>query len=287
MIPFHADLHCHSQYSDGTLSPEELMQLAHQNQLQGISITDHDTVGSYPQAFAIAGKYNIACVSGVEFSTIYADTSIHILGYAFIVDHPAITSLCQLHISRRQGRNQAILDRLEQLKMPIDLPICRATHSIGRPHIAEAMVKKGYVRNIQEAFNKYLGEGRPCYVSGEPFSVEQTIETIHQAQGFAILAHPHLIQEAIIPELLKLPFDGLEGYYACFSSKKNERWIKIAKQHNWMITGGSDFHGSIKPEISLGCAGTPEATFHLLHARSIRNNRPLAKPALAGKIDDF
>ena len=145
--------------------------------------------------------------------------------------------------------------------------------TVGRPHIAQVLVKKGYVNNVAEAFLKYIGEEKPCYVRGETFSVEETISVIRDAKGVAIIAHPHLIKDSgIVLKLLEMGFDGLEGYYAMFPLKQQERWIKIAKNKKWLITGGSDFHGAVKPMIPLGCSWIGEDSFRHLQDLYLKNN---------------
>nr|MBA2728942.1 phosphatase [Parachlamydiaceae bacterium] len=143
---------------------------------------------------------------------------------------------------------------------------------IGRPHIAKLMVQKGYVKDIREAFNKFIGEGRSCYAKGNFFTPEETIDVIQKAKGFAIIAHPHLINNSkTISKLLHMNFDGLECYYSRFPLAAQKPWIKIATQKNWLMTGGSDFHGDIKPMVSLGCSWVDEARFNILQNRFIEN----------------
>ena len=288
MEEFRADLHCHTIYSDGSMSPEDLLSLAKQKSLKGIAITDHDTVEAYPRALPAAQAAGIDLISGVEFSSILQNTSVHILGYAFSLDHPEIQRFCQLHRKRRQTRNQLILDRLTASGMPItefDIldsalgDLKREQRTIGRPHIALAMVKKGYVATLPEAFKSFIGEGKPCYVRQEDFTTEETIDVIHKANGFAIIAHPHLIKDSqAIIKMLSLGFDGLEGYYALSYPSRNERWLKIAQKKNWMITGGSDFHGDIKPNIPLGCSWVGEEVFRILQKRFKQNSETRENP---------
>jgi 3',5'-nucleoside bisphosphate phosphatase len=275
---FKADLHCHSTCSDGTLTPEELVQLAVDLGLSGLSITDHDTVESYKTILDIAKEKNIRMITGVEFSAAQQDTNVHILGYSFSPDNPIILNYCQRHEERRRMRNQEILDLLTKHQMPIDehemlRPIPGGSpKSIGRPHIALQMIKQGYVRDMQEAFNKYLGDGKPCYSPGVRFSVDETLDIIHQAGGAAILAHPHLINKRrIVNQLMDLEFDGLEGYYAKFPKNQCEKWISKARDRSWLVTGGSDFHGTIKPHIVLGSSWTPQETFDYLHSIFLSN----------------
>jgi hypothetical protein len=281
-IDFRADLHCHSTYSDGSLSPLELLQLAKANGLKGLSITDHDTIEAYASAIPAAQEVGVELISGVEFSAMHNEASVHILGYAFDLSNQPLQAFCQRHKQRRENRNQAILDKLAALGMPVskdDIEECLSIllpHekcTIGRPHIAQVLVKKGFVETVTEAFGKYIGEGRPCYARGETFSVEETISVIHNANGVAIIAHPHLIKDSgIVIKLLGMNFDGLEGYYAMFSLSQQERWLKIAKNKNWLITGGSDFHGAVKPMIPLGCSWIGEDTFRYLQELYQKNN---------------
>jgi 3',5'-nucleoside bisphosphate phosphatase len=282
MKDFRADLHCHSTCSDGSLAPIELITLAHQTGLKGLSITDHDTIAAYDISLLETSKQlNVELISGVELSSVYKDVSIHVLGYAFDLTSPLIKAFCDKHAERRENRNKEILELLSKLGMPLsyqDLkpdgsstPLKKQT--IGRPHIAQAMIKKGYVQSIQEAFRIYIGEDKPAYSKGINFSLEETLDVIHASSGLAILAHPHLIRnQKIIPDLLNCPFDGLEGYYSRMHLSQNKRWIKIAENRDWFVTGGSDFHGEIKPETSLGASWVREETFQKLRQHYLRTN---------------
>lgn len=266
-----ADLHCHSTCSDGTETPATLMQLAIDAGLSGLSITDHDTVAAYGDAFTLAAEKNLTLITGVEFSAGLNGTSVHILAYAFNPHHPLIVQLCNRHIERRQKRNAEIIELLRKHDMPLDKhDILRPRNgfspdAVGRPHIAEAMVRKGFVKDLQEAFKKHIGDGKPCFAPGERFTVQETLDVIHQANGVAILAHPQLIERRkIVRELLEMEFDGLEAYYALFTGNNVDRWVQLAKERDWLITGGSDFHGTIKPHIRLGSSRTPQETVDFL-----------------------
>ncbi len=274
MKQFRADLHCHSTCSDGTCPPEELIDLAIANGLSGLSITDHDTVEAYATAIPYAKKKNFPLLSGIEFSCEHRGVSVHILGYAFSLRNEKLLAFCQKHKNRRETRYQQILQKLQEHEMPIDTATF-GKGSIGRPHIAMAMVEKGYVDSVQDAFRKFLGENKPCYVPGQTFSVEESIEIIHQAKGFAMIAHPHLIQESyIITDLLLMPFDGLEAYYARFAPHQERRWVQIGQHREWIITGGSDFHGTIKTHNPLGCSWVDETTFNPLYRHFLQHELP-------------
>lgn len=264
MNEFRADLHCHSTCSDGSDTPAQIIEMAKQAGLSGLSITDHDTIDAYDTAIPLAKAAGITLLPGIEFSTVLNKTSVHILGYGFDVENESIRNLCAKHTERRMQRNLAVLDLLTKHGMPIayddildaiNTETGTTGRSIGRPHIAFAMIKKGYVGSIQEAFNKYLGDDRPCYVQGSSFTVDETIDTIHNAKGVAVIAHPHLIKNTgILNELLKKDFDGIECYYGKFPATAHTRWLKIANHRNWLVTGGSDFHGTVKPMLNLGCS---------------------------------
>lgn len=281
MKEFFADLHCHTTCSDGSKKPEEIVLLAKQIGLSALCITDHDSIQAYSLALPIAKQENIELITGVEFSTVHQGVSIHILGYSFPPNAPLLQTFCEKHHLRREQRNRDILKLLEKHGMPLteneflsslDQTDLKQGKTIGRPHIAEVMIKKGYVKTVQEAFNKYLGEGKCCYAEGAFFSTLETIELIHEAKGLAIIAHPHLIDVPhILQDLLTLDFDGIECYYAKFPMSDHERWLKIAKKKNWIVTGGSDYHGAIKPNLPLGSSYVDEAHFNVLADHFKRN----------------
>lgn len=264
-LSFRADLHCHTTCSDGSFTPEELVQLAAKFKLKGLSITDHDTIQAYSAAIPLCKELGIELIPGAEFSSVLNDASIHILGYGIDIDSPKIIEFCNLHRQRRTNRNRAILEKLESLNMPISPDEIARKDTVGRPHIAQAMIKKGYVKSIQEAFKKFIGDGKPCYDPGKPFSVQETIDIIHEAHGVAVIAHPHLIpRKKTIKALLELNFDGIECYYGNFQANEHQKWVHMAHQKGWLITGGSDFHGDLKPGINLGCSWVNEEVFNKL-----------------------
>lgn len=266
---FRADLHCHTTCSDGSTTPIDLIHLAAKSGLSGLSITDHDSIEAYKGALPVAAQLNIEMISGVEFSTVHQGVSIHLLGYAFPLENPIIHEFCKKHQQRRENRNRDILVRLAKHGMPIAeedfIDPAHKEQTIGRPHIAQAMIKKGYVSSVKDAFRKYLGEGRSCYAPGESFSSEETIDLIHKAKGLVVIAHPHLVDHAkTLNELLEMNVDGIECFYARFSTDANRRWTKIAEKKGLIMTGGSDYHGNIKPNIPLGSSWVNEDIFRVL-----------------------
>ncbi len=268
-MEFRADLHCHSTCSDGTVTPKELVDLALSLGLSALAITDHDTVEGYFLAEQYAKEKGLALLSGSELSTVHGRASIHILAYAFRPDHPLIQAFCLEQVESRRERNCEILVRLRERGMEIAEEELMSDERVvvGRPHIAQVLLNKGYVYTLQDAFNKYIGDGKPCYVPAKRRSARDVVEVIHEAGGFAVLAHPHLIkQQSVVGELLEMPFDGIEGYYSRFNFVRNLKWLEIASEKGFFVTGGSDFHGTVKPGVALGCAWAPEKTFNKLWA---------------------
>lgn len=248
-----ADLHCHSSSSDGTLTAEQLVELAVSQGLQGLSITDHDTVAAYSEPLEHkAAHLGLCLLPGVEFSAEHKGHSIHILSYGFLPSNCLIVDFCQRHLARRHRRAEAIVAKLKTLGIEISqeqLP----QGIIGRPHIAVALLQLGIVSTVEEAFRRFLGQGALAYVSTENFSVEETLELIHKANGLAFLAHPHLIKsKKVVQEVATMPFDGIECYYGRFCLQANRPWLLLAQKNGYRVSGGSDFHGDIKPQSILG-----------------------------------
>lgn len=260
------DLHCHSTYSDGSLTPIELLALAKKEGLEAIAITDHDTFEGFFEAAKASADYSVEVISGIEISTEHKKESIHVLGLAFDPSNEKLLQFCLAQRERRIKRNRAIIQKISEAGMPLtedDIMTSTAVGTTyGRVHIATAMWKKGYVKDIAQAFQRYIGDSKPCYVSAGHCSVEEAIAVIHEAKGKAVLAHPHLIQrKSVLRAMLQLPFDGLEAIYSRFSEADNKPWIALAKDKGLFITGGSDFHGEAKPYTRLGCAKTPHEVF--------------------------
>lgn len=266
---FRADIHCHSHFSDGSDSPFELLLLAKEKNLQGLSITDHDTVDAYsPALFEEAKKMGIELLTGVEISSEWGEFLVHILGYGFQIEHEGFLTFLKGIQQRREERNRMILKKLAAKKIHIqeeELKNSSVDKIIGRPHIAALMVQKGYVADIKGAFDHYLKEGACCYISCFKSPPVEVIQKIHEASGKAILAHPHFIKKKrFLRNLLALPFDGIECYYAKLDSALELPWLKIAKEKSWIATGGSDYHGIFKPHLSLGDSWVGKSTFDAL-----------------------
>lgn len=271
-MEFKADMHMHSTCSDGLLNPFELLDKAAEIGLSGLSITDHDTVDAYTkELFLAASNKGLLLCPGVEFSCQLNGMNIHILGYDFNINDPNLLALCERHQVRRRDRNRRILKKLRTKGILIEeeeLESFQEAGVIGRPHIASLMIKKGFVATIKQAFNQFLGDGRSCFDPGESFSIDETVKILRAAKGKAFIAHPHLVKKGrTLKELLKKNFDGLECYYGIFSRKDNQKWLDLAHQKQWLISGGSDFHGDSKPYNRLGSSFVDEETFFKIYTR--------------------
>lgn len=261
MNPY-ADLHCHSTFSDGTATPTEIVGLAVQKGLKAVSLTDHDSTLGLEELFRAAKAKGLQMITGVEFSCHVDQESVHMLSYGFDPEAPSIKDLQNKHLNRRTFRNEEIFKKLHKLGIKIDPSEITAQGVIGRPHIAELLVKHKIVPSMQEAFKKYLGEGKLAYVPAYTITLEETINAVHEAGGVAILAHPHIIESIpLINKLLQAPFDGIECYYSNFKPEQNERWVKKAIRRNWLETGGSDYHGLNKPYVQYGSATIDEERY--------------------------
>ena len=257
------DLHLHTTCSDGSHSPEEVVRMAAEAGMRTISICDHDALNGTDEAIAAGKTYGVEVVTGVELSVVWEQyDDVHLLGYGY--DHRNV-DLCQsLEEFRdfRRNRNVMIVERVneclvEQGREPIDVADVqrRAAGAIGRPHIAMALIDHGYVQTTEEAFKKYLV---PCNVPKRLFPIKEAIDLIHAAGGVAVLAHPQFIdpQRSVLLELFdtfkELGLDGIEAHNSGSSNDDIDWTITAAVQRGLLVTGGSDFHGLSKGEISIG-----------------------------------
>lgn len=261
------DLHIHSTASDGTLSPIEILRLAHQLNLGAIAITDHDTMAGVKDALAQGIPPSLKFLTGVEISVLPPPSfsylgSFHFLGYSIDPDNTLLKHTCSELQQARKNRNPRILKILNELGFNITLTQVQKEAGecqLGRPHIAQVMLKKGYVRSINEAFDRYLSQGKPAYVDKYRLDCAKAIEIILDAGGVPVLAHPFLVQtqndkilEDLVITLMEMGLQGLEVYYPEHSPEKTAHYAKIANRRRLLMTGGTDFHGSLKPEIQMG-----------------------------------
>lgn len=249
------DLHLHTTASDGMYSPAELVKKAHEIGLKTIAITDHDTLDGIEEAKQAGNEFGIQVIAGVELSTKYKGRNIDILGYDISVN----TELSQVLRQMREGRKNRVIRIIEKfvdLGMPITLDDVNEFSQgdvIARPHIAKAIVKKGYVSDFQTVFDEYLADGKPCAQDKLVFSSQEAIKLIHRSNGKAVLAHPVLIHdEALVREMMQLEYDGIEVWHRLHNKEDQIRYQHLAKEFCLTMTGGSDFHND---EHQLGHFG--------------------------------
>ena len=242
-----ADLHVHTTASDGLLSPEEVVKWASIKRLVAVGITDHDTINGIIPAIEASASYGVDVVPGIELSTLYEDEEIHILGY--YIDYKVEWFLETLRMiqNSRFERASRIVGKLNAMNINITLDQVRNiadNGAIGRPHIARAMIDKGYISNIKEAFQGYIGKGCPAYVERFKLSSGEAIDMIKKLGGVAVLAHPGLIRnKANIGKIVDLGIDGIEAYHTKHDDETVRNALAIANSRALLITGGSDCHG--------------------------------------------
>lgn len=245
------DLHLHTTASDGTFTPTQLVQHAAKVGLKIISVTDHDTVGGVQEAIDAGKRVGIEVIPGIELGSDVSGQDIHVLGY--FIDHKSEWLLNFLESLKliRLGRAEEILKKLAQYKIDIDLNevLKLATGGIvTRAHIGQVVAKQGYVTSVWEAFNKYLGRDKPCYVVKYNYSAADVINAIKTARGIPVLAHPAISKiDELIPSLVKEGLMGLEAIASDHSPSLIEHYKWIAKRFNLIVTGGSDDHGPRTP----------------------------------------
>jgi predicted metal-dependent phosphoesterase TrpH len=261
------DLHIHTTASDGTFTPEQVISHAHQLRLKAIAITDHDTVAGSKEALGSGVPPSLGFLTGVEISAtpppFYPGSgSFHLLGYSIRLDDPNLNRTLEKLQQARKNRNPAIINRLNELGISITLDEVRkeaGVGQLGRPHIAQLMVKKGVVASINEAFDQFLGTGKPAYVDKQRVECFKAIEIIQDAGGVPVLAHPGLLDyqtenqlDELIGKLKKAGIQGVEVYYSGHTPDQTRLYAALAQRHDLLMTGGSDFHGAIQPEIEMG-----------------------------------
>jgi len=254
------DLHTHSTASDGTLTPAELMRAAQKAELAAIALTDHDTFAGLPEARAEAARLDLELVPGCELSLDYNGRPTHMLAL-FIDERPGhlVGELTRV-MQARATRNEVMLEKLRTVGVNLRREDVErhATGVVGRPHMAQAMLEAGVVRSFEEAFSRFLGIGGLAYVPKAKLTPMEAMRAIHADGGLAVLAHPYLLSqqprqiEAMLTELAALGLDGVEVYYTEHSDKYTALVSSLAQRLGLLESGGSDFHGAVKPGVALG-----------------------------------
>ena len=247
-----SDLHTHTNFSDGSFSPEELVAAAKKLGLRYLGITDHDTVDGICHLYEneLYPNKGIRIIPGIEFSANNPDHDIHLVGYNIDIYNGSLQDKLNDVIEGRWTRFSEIMKKLQdngfQIKEADVLKISNTSRSIGRSHIARALVRNGCFKTVRDAFDQMLQKGKPAYVPRYMLEIEEIIELIHKSGGTAVLAHPKLIgDDNLVEEICtNYQIEAIEVFYPKHDTEDTERYIKIAEKHNLLITGGSDFHGT-------------------------------------------
>lgn len=264
------DLHTHSTASDGWLTPAQLVAEARRRGLRTLALTDHDTVAGIAPATQAAESTGIELIPGIELSSSSGPHEVHILGYFIDPSEPALLTRLEHLVAQRNERNRAIVERLNDLGMPIEyqrVEEIATGGTIGRPHIARAMIEQGYVGSIGQAFNEYLTRGKPAYVPRRKVLPEDAIALVKAAGGVAVLAHPMTAGELapLLERLVTAGLAGMEVFYGEYDRSTRNHLQVIADRWNLIPTGGSDFHGEgFKEGRSLGSVEVPLASLERL-----------------------
>lgn len=255
------DLHLHTNFSDGDLSPEEVVIEAGKKGFSVISICDHDCIDGVERAIQTGRKYGVKVIPGVEVTAEKDALELHILGY--FINHKD-KNLEEALSGVRQSREKRIYNMVDKLKefsiniSPEAVFNLSKDGSIGRPHLARALVKEGFVTSEDEAFRKYLGDKAPCYVRRFNLSPEQAIEIILKAKGIPVYAHPKVVgRDDFIPGFIKAGLRGIEAYHTDHTPSEVSHYEELARKNRLLVTGGSDFHGAVKKDAFIGKVNIP------------------------------
>lgn len=241
------DLHVHTTASDGTLTGEEVIKMAIKLNLEGIAITDHDTTRGLDQAVAFGAKCCFPVIPGVELSTEHDNKEIHILGYLFDFQLPWVQDRLKHLQEARKTRILKMVDKLSGIGYDIsrdEVLVAAGSGSLGRPHVAYVLLKKGYISTVQEAFHKLIGRGCPAFIPRAKITPEDAVAFIKKAGGIPVMAHPGLARsDDLIEKLVKYGLMGLEVFHPDHEKTSEEKFMAIAQKYKLIVTGGSDFHG--------------------------------------------
>lgn len=282
------DLHTHSTASDGTFSPTELVKLAKKKGLGALALTDHDTVAGNAEALEAGGRFGLEVVPGCELSVEHRPGFMHILGL-YVPENPQNLSAGMRYLNeRRLSRNTRIVDKLQSLGLDVtydEVLDIAGGGTVGRPHLARALMNKGYVKSIDKAFEVYLGEGGKAYLPKEKFTPEKAVELLASEGATVVLAHPYSLDrgiaefEKIVVRLMDFGLEGLECLYPLHKRSQTEKFLNLAEKLGLLVTGGSDFHGDNKPEVKLGAVNDgqniPYMLLEKIKARRERKGLPV------------
>jgi predicted metal-dependent phosphoesterase TrpH len=268
--PAYVDLHLHTTYSDGSLSPEELAEHVVRAGVRGVALTDHDTLGGVPRLRAALEAAGVDVTAGVELSATDGNADIHILAYCVDESNERFDTELKRFVMGRTERARVMLDKLRahgaDISFDTVLEIANGA-AVGRPHVAEALLRAGYVKDLDEAFQRWIGARGPCYVPKTTLLVADAVRMVREVGGVALLAHPATLNhDEMIPAMIESGLDGLEVLHPRQNDAARARYHALARQHGLLISGGSDFHGTRTPTYSVGMSHVPVALLDAIRA---------------------
>ena len=272
----YADMHAHTTCSDGLLSPNQLLEKAARIGLHAIAITDHDTTAAHRLLKAEGEHASVKVITGIELSCVDNGREVHILGYYVDIDNEDLKQYEVEKRTERSDRAKSMVSKLNGMHVPItyeEVADAAGTAPVGRPHIASVLVRRGIVSTIQKAFDVYLDSGKPAYAPRASFTVRQAAQLIRSAGGVSVVAHPARVfmDPRLFLSLVASGIDGIEVYHPSHWNVTREYYRMLAIQHNLLITGGSDFHGSRDyDEKNFGSFGVTEELFEATHTRVLQ-----------------
>jgi predicted metal-dependent phosphoesterase TrpH len=255
------DLHLHTTHSDGSFSPAAVLEFGKAAGVTALAITDHDIVTAIPEALEAGSRLGIEIVPGVEISSRYGESELHILGYCINWRQERLNKRLKTLRESRHRRNPQIIEKLNGLGVDItydEVQALAGTESVGRPHIARVLMNKRIVTSAKEAFDRYLADGRPAFVPRQLPEPAEAVAWIREAGGIAVLAHPTWVKETsdglrrLVERLKTAGLGGIEVHYSTHNAKQTSEYLSLAQQFDLLVTGGSDFHGLTKPDIHVG-----------------------------------
>ena len=271
MTPF-IDLHIHTNCSDGIHTPEEVLERVREKKLSAFAITDHDTLEGYIAVRALCTDSDPALIPGMELSVSFGNQDLHLLGYFFDYTNDELNTALKEMQRRRSLRGQQMVEKLNQMDVAITIEDVHAVSGqapVGRPHVAEVIFKSGFTKTYEEAFEKYIGDGKPAYVPKVNFSPAEAIVLIHNAGGVAVLAHPAINETYRHIEMLTgLGLDGIEAFHPAHKQWHIDTFKHMAEQYRLVVTGGSDFHGREGRYGDIGSQHVPEKYLVSLQSRA-------------------
>ena len=276
------DLHMHSTVSDGRLSPAELVRKSAELGLEVIALADHDTVGGIASALEAAEDFpRLKVIPCIEISTDVSGGEAHVLGYFIDYTDPKLLEKLERMRNSRRERAKKMVAKLSNLGINIEwqqVQELAGAGSMGRPHVAQAMLEKGYITSIKEAFTNYISREGPAYAEREKMTPSEAVDMILQAKGLPVLAHPFTLNdpEAMISKLKTDGMVGIEAYYGDYTTDKVSQLVGLARKYNLIATGGSDYHGvGLGSETMLGGADVPDESAEQLIALAKQRGREL------------